>query len=78
MLFHFGRELSQAFLERNEKLEVRSREKADRGGGEVFVNGDSLIPNAKALEPLFKARSGVVPGSAPRRVTTSDFPDLAT
>ena len=23
---------------------------------EVFVNGDSFIPNAKALEPLFKAQ----------------------
>jgi adenine-specific DNA-methyltransferase len=26
------------------------------GADEVFVNGDSFIPNAKALEPLFKAR----------------------
>ena len=23
---------------------------------EVFVNGDSFIPNARALEPVFKAR----------------------
>jgi len=29
-----------------------ARELAD----EVFVNGDSFIPNAKALEPVFKAR----------------------
>ena len=26
------------------------------GADEVFVNGDSLIPNAQALEPLFKSR----------------------
>ena len=26
------------------------------GADEVFVNGDSLIPNARALEPLFKSR----------------------
>ncbi len=26
------------------------------GMDEVFVNGDSFIPNAKALEPVFKAR----------------------
>jgi len=23
---------------------------------EVFVNGDSFIPNARALDPVFKAR----------------------
>ena len=26
------------------------------GADEVFVNGDSHIPNARALEPLFKSR----------------------
>ena len=26
------------------------------GADEVFVNGDSLIPGARALEPVFKAR----------------------
>lgn len=26
------------------------------GADEVFVNGDSFIPGARALEPLFKAR----------------------
>lgn len=26
------------------------------GADEIFVNGDSLIPNAQALEPLFKSR----------------------
>jgi adenine-specific DNA-methyltransferase len=26
------------------------------GADEVFVNGDSFIPNARALEPIFKAR----------------------
>ena len=26
------------------------------GADEVFVNGDSFIPEAKALEPVFKAR----------------------
>jgi len=30
--------------------------KLAEGAEEVFVNGDSFIPNAKALEPLFKAR----------------------
>jgi len=27
-----------------------------QGADEVFVNGDSFIPDAKALEPVFKAR----------------------
>jgi adenine-specific DNA-methyltransferase len=31
-------------------------QKLTEGADEVFVNGDSFIPNAKALEPLFKAR----------------------
>ncbi len=26
------------------------------GADEIFVNGDSFIPKAKSLEPLFKAR----------------------
>lgn len=26
------------------------------GADEVFVNGNSLIPNARAFEPLFKSR----------------------
>ncbi|MEN8615435.1 DNA methyltransferase [Dehalogenimonas sp. THU2] len=31
-------------------------QKLTEGADEVFVNGDSFIPNAKALEPVFKAR----------------------
>ena len=31
-------------------------QKLAEGADEVFVNGDSFIPNARALEPLFKAR----------------------
>ncbi len=30
--------------------------KLAEGADEVFVNGDSFIPGARALEPLFKAR----------------------
>jgi len=30
--------------------------KLSEGADEIFVNGDSLIPGARALEPLFKAR----------------------
>ena len=30
--------------------------KLAEGVDEVFVNGDSFIPNARALEPVFKAR----------------------
>jgi len=43
-----------ADLERDKKFvaERKLTEDAD----EVFVNGDSFIPNAKALEPVFKAR----------------------
>jgi adenine-specific DNA-methyltransferase len=32
------------------------KQKLTEGADEVFVNGDSLIPNARALEPIFKAR----------------------
>ena len=36
-------------------------EKLDAGADTVYVNGNSVIPGAKAIEPLFKARmfSGV-------------------
>ena len=37
------------------KIRVISQKLAE-GADEVFVNGDSLIPGARALEPLFKAR----------------------
>jgi adenine-specific DNA-methyltransferase len=33
-----------------------AKEKLTEGADEVFVNGDSYIPEAKALEPLFKSR----------------------
>lgn len=41
-------------LERDKKFVVE--QKLAVGADEVFVNGDSFIPNAKALEPVFKAR----------------------
>jgi hypothetical protein len=44
----------KADLERDKKFVAEK--KLTEGVDEVFVNGDSFIPNAKALEPLFKAR----------------------
>jgi adenine-specific DNA-methyltransferase len=44
----------KADLERDKAFVVE--QKLTEGAHEVFVNGDSFIPNAKALEPLFKAR----------------------
>ena len=44
----------KADLERDKKF-VTEKELTE-GADEVFVNGDSLIPSAKALEPVFKAR----------------------
>lgn len=41
-------------LERDKKFVAE--QKLTEGADEVFVNGDSFIPNAKALEPMFKAR----------------------
>jgi len=41
-------------LERD-KLFVAERRFAE-GTDEVFVNGDSLIPGVRALEPIFKTR----------------------
>ncbi|MDZ7816703.1 MAG: hypothetical protein U5N86_12155 [Planctomycetota bacterium] len=41
-------------LERDKKFVAE--QKLAEGADEVFVNGDSFIPNAKALEPVFKAR----------------------
>ena len=41
-------------LERDKKF-VADQKLTD-GADEVFVNGDSFIPNARALEPVFKAR----------------------
>jgi adenine-specific DNA-methyltransferase len=44
----------KADLERDKKFVAE--QKLTQGADEVFVNGDSFIPNAKALEPVFKAR----------------------
>ena len=44
----------KADLERDKKFVAEKR--LSEGADEVFVNGDSFIPNAKALEPVFKAR----------------------
>jgi len=41
-------------LERDKKFVAE--QKLTEGADEIFVNGDSFIPNAKALEPVFKAR----------------------
>jgi len=41
-------------LERDKKFVAE--QKLTEGADEVFVNGDSFIPKAKALEPVFKAR----------------------
>lgn len=37
-------------------MDFIAKEKLTEGADEVFVNGDSFIPEAKALEPLFKRR----------------------
>lgn len=44
----------QTDLERDKKFVAE--QKLTEGADEVFVNGDSFIPNARALEPVFKAR----------------------
>jgi len=44
----------QADLERDKQFVAE--QKLAEGADEVFVNGDSFIPNARALEPVFKAR----------------------
>jgi hypothetical protein len=44
----------KADYERDKKCVAE--QKLTEGADEVFVNGDSFIPNARALEPIFKAR----------------------
>jgi hypothetical protein len=44
----------KADLERDKKFVAEK--KLPEGADEVFVNGDSLIPNARGLDPVFKAR----------------------
>jgi adenine-specific DNA-methyltransferase len=44
----------QVDFERDNKFV--NRQKLAEGADEIFVNGDSLIPNARALEPIFKSR----------------------
>jgi adenine-specific DNA-methyltransferase len=46
--------VQKADLERDKKFVAE--QKLTEGADEVFVNGDSFIPNARALEPVFKAR----------------------
>ena len=33
-----------------------AEQKLTEGADEVYVNGDSFIPNARSLDPVFKAR----------------------
>lgn len=47
--------LAEQFLA-DKELKFVAEQKLTEGADEVFVNGDSFIPNAKALEPVFKAR----------------------
>ena len=44
----------KAELDRDRQFVVDGR--LVEGADEVFVNGDSFIPNSKSLEPIFKAR----------------------
>lgn len=44
----------KADFERDKKFVAKH--KLTESADEVFVNGDSLIPNARALEPIFKSR----------------------
>ena len=44
----------KADLERDKRFVIER--KLAEGADEIFVNGDSFIPHAKALDPLFKAR----------------------
>ena len=44
----------QANFERDKQFVAEQN--LTEGADEVFINGDSLIPNARALEPVFKAR----------------------
>ncbi len=44
----------KADLERDKKFVAE--QKLTEGADEIFVNGDSFIPNAKALEPVLKGR----------------------
>ena len=41
-------------LERDKKFVAE--QKLTKGADEIFVNGDSFIPKARALEPVFKGR----------------------
>jgi hypothetical protein len=50
----FDVEADTSALERDKKFVAE--QKLTQGADEVFVNGDSFIRNAKALEPVFKAR----------------------
>jgi len=52
-LFRLIRRLSKGFARESA---AATGEISLFGAYEVFVNGDSFIPNAKALEPVFKAR----------------------
>ncbi len=44
----------QADFERDKQFVAE--QKLAHSADEVFVNGDSFIPNARALEPIFKVR----------------------
>lgn len=40
----------------DQEKEFIKKEKLTEGADEIFVNGDSLIPDAKSLDPVFKSR----------------------
>ena len=48
-------------LERDKEFVVEKKLTED--ADEIFINGDSFIQNAKALEPVFKARMFALAGA---------------
>jgi hypothetical protein len=54
ILWRETRDWQKADFERDR--DFVAEDKLTEGADEIFVNGDSLIPGARALEPVFKAR----------------------
>ena len=51
-----SQDLPQAITEELERGALAEQARVTEGEDQVYVNGDSLIPGAQALEGLFKAR----------------------
>jgi adenine-specific DNA-methyltransferase len=55
-IMNFKRGAIEKFIEKDLIEGVAAEQRLTEGADEVFVNGDSVIPGTRSLDPVFKGR----------------------